>query len=73
MLKKICNTCYNYTKCNFCITYGNKIGKTIYLNTNFCNTCKKIGKCEFCKKFGNQSGKYYYKTYIEYIKDCNKR
>ena len=29
LLKNLCKTCFRYVKCNYCITYGKKIGKEL--------------------------------------------
>ena len=71
MLKTLCKTCNMYTKCNYCITYGRKIGQEFNANANkiFCKTCKLYELCMFCDKFGKKQGQIYYKHYLDHIND----
>ena len=73
MIKSFCNSCYNYIKCNYCITYGLKIGQELNANATFCHTCSSYGLCGFCDKFGIKKGKSYYKNYVDYIKSCDEK
>ena len=72
ILKTLCDICSKYYKCNYCITYGTKIGKELNATSNFCNTCKNFSLCGFCEKFGTKKGRMYYKNYVEYIRECDK-